>query len=99
MGPQRADLLRKELSIHSFRDLLFHYPYRHVDKTRVSPISSINPGTDIIQVSGTLISLEQVGEKRARRLVGKLRDQTGLLDLVWFQGVAWFQKNLSVGQS
>lgn len=99
MGPQWADLLRKELSIHSFRDLLFHYPYRHVDKTRVSPISSINPSTDIIQVSGTLISLEQVGEKRARRLVGKLRDQTGLLDLVWFQGVTWFQKNLSVGQS
>ncbi|MCR6719081.1 MAG: ATP-dependent DNA helicase RecG [Chitinophagaceae bacterium] len=99
VGPLRADLLRKELSIHSFRDLLFHYPYRHVDKTRVSPIGGVDPTTDIIQVAGKLISLDVVGEKRGKRLIGKLRDQTGMIDLIWFQGVTWFQKNLIVGQS
>lgn len=50
-------------------------------------------------MAGRLISLEVLGEKRSKRLVGKLRDQTGVLDLVWFQGVTWFQKNLSIGQS
>ncbi len=58
----RADLLRKELSIFTFGDLLFHYPYRHVDKTQVAPISSIVPGTEVTQVAGKLISLEVMGE-------------------------------------
>ena len=99
MGPLRAELLRKELSLHSFGDLLNHFPLRHIDRTQVLPIGSIDPATDFVQVSGKLISLEVLGEKRQKRLIGKLRDQTGVLELVWFQGVTWMQKNLVVGQS
>jgi ATP-dependent DNA helicase RecG len=99
VGPLRADLLRKELSINCFRDLLLHFPLRHIDRTQVSQVSAINPTTDYVQVSGRLLSLELLGEKRQKRLVGKLKDQSGVLDLVWFQGVNWIQKHLSVGQS
>jgi ATP-dependent DNA helicase RecG len=90
--------LKKELGIFTFNDLLHHFPYRHIDRTRISPISSIGPATELIQVSGTLISLETTGDKRSRRLVGKLQDDTGMLELTWFQGLSWILKNLEAGR-
>jgi len=97
VGPFRADLLKKELNIFTFNDLLEHYPYRHVDKTRINLIRDINPQTEFIQVAGKLVSKELLGEKRGRRLVARLRDGSGLLELVWFQGVPWMEKTLEVG--
>lgn len=93
----RADLLKKELGIFTFQDLLEHFPNRHVDKTKVSRIADITLQTEYIQVAGKLISFEIVGEKRAKRLVAWLKDSTGLLELAWFQGINWVQKNLQVG--
>jgi ATP-dependent DNA helicase RecG len=98
VGPQKADLLKKELNIFTFRDLLEHFPYRHIDKTRVNLISDINPSTDHIQVAGRLISVEMMGESKGKRLVGKLRDASGTLELVWFQGINYIQKMLAAGQ-
>ncbi|RYY53963.1 MAG: hypothetical protein EOO09_16160, partial [Chitinophagaceae bacterium] len=69
VGPQRAELIRKELEIFSFRDLLEHFPFRHVDKTVVMPIATVNPGMDFVQVAGKLMSLELVGTKGGRRLL------------------------------
>lgn len=97
MGPQRGDLLKKELSIFTFKDLLELFPYRHVDKTKISSINEITPQTEFIQVRGRLTSLEIMGEKRGRRLVGEIRDASGTLELVWFQGINWIQKSLAVG--
>lgn len=94
---QRGDLLRKELNISSFNDLLNHFPYRHVDKTKVDKISSIKSSQDFAYVAGTLISLELISTGKARRLVGLLKDDTGILELVWFQGIAWIQKILQSG--
>lgn len=99
MGPQRAELLKKELNIFTFNDLLEHFPFRHVDKTKVNLIREINPQTDYVQVAGKLISLELIGDRRARRLVAEVRDSTGSLELVWFQGISWIQKMLQTGQS
>jgi len=99
MGPQRAELFKKELSIFTFDDLLNHFPYRHVDKTKVNLISDIAPGTDYIQVAGILSVIELVGQKGKKRLVGQLKDKSGFLELVWFEGATWIQKNLSPGQS
>lgn len=99
VGPQRADLLKKELSIFTFQDLLEHFPFRHVDKTKVNLISDITPQTEYIQVAGNLQDVELVGDKRAKRLVAYLRDKSGTLELVWFQGVNWVQKSLVPGQS
>jgi ATP-dependent DNA helicase RecG len=97
VGPQRADLLKKELGIFTFRQLLEHFPYRHVDKTKISLIRDITLETDYIQVAGKLSSLEIVGTGKGRRLVAELKDSSGVLELVWFQGVSWIEKKLSIG--
>ncbi|MFL5746969.1 MAG: ATP-dependent DNA helicase RecG [Niastella sp.] len=99
VGPQRADLLKKELNVFSFKDLLELVPYRHLDKTKVNLIRDITPQTDFIQIAGVLKSTGLMGEKRGKRLVAELRDSTGTIELVWFQGINWIQKSLTIGQT
>jgi ATP-dependent DNA helicase RecG len=98
VGPQRADLLKKELNIFTFNDLLNHFPFRHVDKTKINLIADITPETDYIQVTGKLISFEIIGQKTGRRLVAQFRDKSGEIELTWFQGINWIQKTLLEGQ-
>ncbi|HMJ47527.1 MAG TPA: DEAD/DEAH box helicase, partial [Ferruginibacter sp.] len=94
----KGDLLRKELGIFTFKDLLEHYPIRHVDKTKVEKISSLSPNNEYAQVAGKLTQVEVLGEKRGRRLVAKIQDETGEVELVWFQGINWIQKAIQPGQ-
>lgn len=98
VGPQRADLLKKELGIFTFKDLLEHFPFRHVDKTKVNLVSEINSATDYIQVTGRLLQFETVGMGRGKRIVAQLKDSSGFLELTWFQGLSWIQKMLQAGQ-
>ncbi|HVM87102.1 MAG TPA: ATP-dependent DNA helicase RecG [Puia sp.] len=98
IGPQRGELLKKELGIFTFRDLLEHFPYRHIDRTKIYPINSITPQTEFIQVTGKVISVEMIGEKRSKRLVVAIQDSSGVLELVWFQGITWVQKMLQTGK-
>lgn len=98
MGPVKGDLLKKELNIFTFNDLLQHFPYRHIDKTEVKRIRDITPATDYIQVAGKVVSVELVGEKRGRRLVAEVSDGSAMLELVWFQGISWVEKNIQVGE-
>jgi len=97
VGPQRAIILRKELGIDTFRDLLELFPYRHLDKTQVSPISDLRSDTDFIQVGGWLGDLHIMGSGKGKRLVATLKDTSGTLQLVWFQGISWMEKNLLPG--
>lgn len=97
VGPLRADMLKKELNIFTFGDLLEHYPIRHIDKTKVNAISEINFQTDYIQVAGRLVQFDIIGEKRSKRLVAIIKDATGTLELTWFQGINWVQKSLYIG--
>lgn len=90
--------MRKELGIFTFKDLLEHYPIRHVDKTKVDTIASLTPINEYGQVAGKIIAIEILGEKRGRRLVATLQDDTGKIELVWFQGISWIQKALSIGE-
>lgn len=90
-------MIRKELSIHTFRDLLEYYPFRHVDRTRVNLIREITPNTDYIQVAGKIMSVNVIGEKRAKRLVAEIRDQSGTMELIWFQGINYMEKAVTVG--
>ena len=94
----RGDLLRKELEIHTFNDLLNYFPLRHVDKTRVDNIATLNFNTDYAQVAGKITDIEIIGVKSARRLVAHLQDETGEIELVWFQGINWVQKAIHQGQ-
>ncbi len=98
ISPQRADLLKKELGIFTFKDLLEHYPLRHLDKTRVDKIKDLNYATDYAQVAGTLLYYETLGEKQSKRLVAYLKDDTGEIELTWFQGISWVQKTLETGR-
>jgi ATP-dependent DNA helicase RecG len=91
-------MLRKELQIFTFNDLLNHFPFRHVDKTKVDKIAHLSYQNEYAQVAGKLIDLEIVGEKRGKRLVAHLQDNTGEIEMVWFQGITWIQKALQVGQ-
>ena len=97
VGPLRADLLKKELNIFTFNDLLHLFPYKHLDKTTITPIHAINLSTEFVQVVGTLENIHILGEKRSKRLIAYVRDNTGIVELVWFQGINWVQKNLHEG--
>ncbi|HEY6954789.1 MAG TPA: DEAD/DEAH box helicase, partial [Flavisolibacter sp.] len=94
VGPHRADLLKKELAIFTFNDLLHHYPYRHVDKTKVTKIADLTPSVEYAQVQGRLSFYETIGERSAKRLVAYLKDDTGTLELTWFRGLTWVEKIL-----
>lgn len=98
VGPQRGELLKKELGIFTFKQLLEHFPYRHLDKTKINLIRDITPETDYIQVAGKLTSLELTGANKGRRLVAELKDSSGIIELVWFQGISWIEKKLQVGE-
>jgi ATP-dependent DNA helicase RecG len=98
VGPARGDLLKKELGIFTFKDLLEYFPYRHIDRTRISQISEIGPETEFIQLAGKLMSLDILGAKKGKRLVAELKDSSGIIELVWFQGIHWVEKNLDIGK-
>ena len=97
VGPPRAEVLKKELGIFLYRDLLTHYPFRYVDRTRFYTIREITEELGQVQIKGTVQSLEIVGQKQAKRLVVLFRDKTGLLELVWFQGHQWMAQKLQAG--
>ncbi len=98
VGPQKGDLLKKELSIFSYDDLLRYYPYRYIDRTKFYKVAEIESDLQYIQLKGTLTNLSMVGQGRAHRLVGGIKDETGTIELVWFQGAQWVAKALKVGQ-
>ena len=85
VGPQRADLLEKELGIRSFKDLLYYFPYKYVDRSRIYTINEIDGNMPYIQLRGEVLSFDFQGEGAKRRLVGHFSDGTGVIDLVWFQ--------------
>ena len=87
VGPHRAEILEKELGIRSFRDLLYHFPYKYVDRSRIYRISEIDGTMPYIQLKGQILSFETFGDGRQRRLVAHFSDGTGVADLVWFQGI------------
>jgi len=97
VGPQRGELLRKELGIATFGDLLLHYPFRYVDRTRFNTVAGIADEATPVQLRGVLRGVRMIGEKQARRLTATLVDATGSIELVWFRGLRWLQPLLKDG--
>ncbi|SKB67516.1 ATP-dependent DNA helicase RecG [Sphingobacterium nematocida] len=97
VGPQKADILKKELQIFTIADLVQTYPFRYIDRTQFHKVRQVH--TDLIgaQVLGRLVSLQELGERRGKRLVGQFRDETGTMELVWFQSIPFLKKSLKVG--
>ncbi|WP_395808467.1 ATP-dependent DNA helicase RecG [Daejeonella sp.] len=97
IGSQRAEILKKDLEIFSYADLLQHYPFRYIDRTRFYKIRELNPDLPAIQILGRIVSKEIIGDKHVKRLVARFKDDTGSMELVWFQSIRWIDKIIQPG--
>ena len=94
VGPQRADVLKKELSIFNYWDLLRHYPFRYIDRTKFYKLNEVDAEMPFIQIIVRLKSFGVLGEKSSKRLVAQAVDDTANIELVWFQSIKWIEKSL-----
>lgn len=98
VGPQRARLLSDELKIFTLHDLLYFFPYKHIDRSRLYTINELTADMPYVQVRGEILSFEITGEGRKRRLTAHFTDGHGLLDLVWFQGIKYIASHYKLHQ-
>jgi ATP-dependent DNA helicase RecG len=98
VGPNRGELFRKELGIHTFKDLLYTYPFRYIDKTSFQLIKDIYADGQQVMIKGTIISKEVINQKGRRRLNAIMRDGSGFIQLVWFQGIKWVVESIEEGK-
>ncbi len=99
VGPKRAEILNKELGIYTFKDLLYYFPYKHIDRTKFYKIREIHSELPYIQLKGKITGYEKVGAARGRkRLIAQFTDGTGFIELLWFQGYKWIAENYKPGQ-
>jgi ATP-dependent DNA helicase RecG len=97
VGPKRADLLSKELNINTFRDLLYYFPYRYIDKTRFYKIAELDPELPYVQIKGMIRGYYNDGQGAGKRLVADFYDETGSIKLVWFKGGKWITGSYTTG--
>ena len=97
VGPQRGELLRKEIGIHKYEDLLHFYPHRYIDRTRYYKINELQNNVTEVQIIGKIINIKTVEFGKAKkRLVATFADETGQIELVWFQGHKWIRESLKL---
>ncbi|MBE9490591.1 MAG: ATP-dependent DNA helicase RecG [Bacteroidetes bacterium] len=94
VGPNRADLLRSELGIHTYQDLINLFPNRYIDRTQFYKINQLQRNNADVQVIGHIIDVKEVPQKRGKRLVATFKDDTGTMELVWFRGHKWIRESL-----
>ncbi len=94
VGPTRAQLLQRELDIYTYGDLLEYFPFRYVDRSQTSSIRDINIDEPYVVLRGTIFDMHTVGSGKSTRLSAQLRDATGQIELVWFQGIKWIRESL-----
>ena len=97
VGPKRAELLNKELGISTFRDLLYTFPFRYVDRSRFYSVRDVDSSEVWVQLRGRITRIEKAGNGRKLRLVARFSDGTGSIDLVFFKGLKWMEDKLQVG--
>jgi len=89
VGPKRAELLIKEININTFRDLLYYFPYKYIDRTRFYKIAELDPDLPFVQIKGVIKGYSTEGHGPGKRLVADFQDETGTIKLVWFKGAKW----------
>ena len=97
IGPQKAALLNTELGIFTYSDLIQHYPFRYEDRSHFWKIREIHEELPYVQLKGTFRHLEMVGVGPKKRLVGRFHDDSGMIEMVWFQGAKWIVSKLKTG--
>ena len=98
VGPNRANLLRKELGIHTYQDLINLFPNRYIDRTQYYKINQLQRNNADVQIIGKIIAFKEVAQKRGKRLVGTFQDDTGTMELVWFRGQKWIRDSLKLNK-
>ena len=99
VGPKKKEILSKELGIQTWRDLLEHYPYKYVDRSRIYRISEISGDMPFVQIRGRMLGYDEYAMgARKKRIVGHFSDGHGVVDLVWFQGAQYIYKNYPIGK-
>ena len=96
IGPKRAELLQKELGLKTWGDLLYYFPYKHIDRSRLYHTSELTSDMPFVQIRGQFISFEQVGEGRKKRLIGHFTDGYGWVDCVWFNSQQYILKTVKL---
>jgi ATP-dependent DNA helicase RecG len=95
VGPRRADLLKGELGIRTFADLVRHYPFRHIDRSKFYLISEVDPNAALVQIKGKFIRIDSIGAQRTTRMVGAFQDaQGGIMEVVWFRSLTWIMQSI-----
>jgi ATP-dependent DNA helicase RecG len=97
VGPKRAELLSKELNINTFRDLLYYFPYKYIDRTRFYSIAELDPDLPLVQIKGFIKGYYTEGHGKGKRLVADFQDETGTIKLVWFKGTKWITGSYTPG--
>ena len=98
VGPARAALLKKELDIKVFEDLLLYFPFRHVDRSKFYRVTELQESMTLVQLKGRISGIELQGDGRKQRLTAKFSDESGTIELIWFQSIRWVQAGLKVGE-
>lgn len=96
VGPKKAEILQKEAHIVSYEDLLHYFPYKYVDRSRFYRVDEVTSDMPYIQLKGRITHYEQLGEGKAKRLVGKFTDGSGVIDLVWFKGIHYVLDKIKI---
>ena len=96
VGPNRADLLRKELGIYTYQDLINLFPNRYIDKTTYYKINQLQQSNADVQIIGKIIEFKEIAQKQGKRLVATFQDDTGTMELVWFRGQKWIRESLKL---
>jgi ATP-dependent DNA helicase RecG len=97
VGPQRAELLRTELGLNTLNDVLHHFPFRYVDRSVYHKVKDLPYADYPLQLKGRIIQISESSAGRQKKLVAKFQDETGVIDLVWFQGGKWIKPLLKIG--
>jgi len=97
VGPARADILKKELLIFTFGELLSFFPYRYIDRSKILKISEIRDDASYIQIRAKITSVHTLGTHHSKRIIATVKDDSGEIDLIWFQGIKWIMDKLKPG--
>ncbi len=95
VGPKRGAVLRKELGVFNFGDLLYYFPFRYIDRSKFQSVSQVPDYEGAVQLKGRIVSVKEIGSGRGKRLEAKFKDESGSINLVWFKGIKWIKPKLT----
>ena len=97
VGPKKAEVLKKELGVATYQDMLNQFPFRYIDRSQIQKVAYINDDSVYYQLVGTISNIKLIGAPRATRATGLFSDETGSIEVVWFRGLKWIKNRFKPG--